>query len=243
MSIKTAAPTLLTLALSACVLPDTDPVPLDAFGANAVGLETSGDLFQVKLLRDNLNEDCAPLDGQVRATVNGTPLELADPGQPSPVWNGVICHPAVFTGPRSLLPVTGRASIAVSDDSHQISLEVVNPGSERVLVWVSPAASLHPRDELRLRWTPDSDRLATAEATVVFFEPQPSGGVPATAGVELQGTDLVAVVPPSISPGTYLVFVQHSGSGQIPRCEGVARCDHSVVATFSGSMVIDAPTR
>jgi hypothetical protein len=171
---------------------------------------------------------CARLKSELRGTANGVPLTVTSRGGRS--GDGLSCNSIELHGRLDTL----QDPVAIRIWDHTLTIEVDFPVlfGPRTLTLLQPAdGPIYVGDEVRLRWSPATDRITKKNAGVDLTTVVVSGGTGgrffyADAGIE---GDRIAfqvpewAFPPPSGPG-YLTLSDHDILARPSRCLGVKHC-------------------
>ncbi|QRN95928.1 hypothetical protein JRI60_43975 [Archangium violaceum] len=170
---------------------------------------------------------CARLTGNVTATLNGQPMQLAPGGVPDTGVGGrEVCEPPRVTfdfdpGQWNEEP-TEDLRVILQDDTHSVVLVLENAKAKRHFLRSGGTAGTLRRGQTHTYvWLPETDTLAAPVQASLF---PASGGAEAALEVQQDGNAARFLLRDTTVEGAYYLRLSGTANAQVLTCEGVAGC-------------------
>jgi hypothetical protein len=209
----------ILLALPAC-----GTASLKDFALSELSLKASADAGRVVVRLGDAGANCLTLGSQVRATLNGAPMQLDSRGGELPTGDGWICQSPQFSLDLTDVPDAGDAELVLEDESARVHMVAQNVFAARTL---EPARFDQEARRISFRWTPQTDRSRSAS-----WQLSGNSG-PVFGEAKIEGELVFLQLP--VAGGT----LRMDGEADAPvlRCEGVGACAARVSVT-SGELAL-----
>ena len=210
---------VILLVLSAC-----GDASLQDFSASSLSLQAPAAAGRVVVRLGDAGANCLTLGSQVRATLNGAPMQIDSRGGELATGDGWICQSPQFSVELAEIPSACDAELVLEDESARVRMDAQNVFAARTL---EPTRFDEDGRRIEFRWSPQTDRSRSASWQLS------SGSRPVFGEATIEG-ELVSLELPA-EGGT----LRMSGEADAPvlRCEGVALCAARVSVT-SGDLAL-----
>jgi hypothetical protein len=212
------------LAAFAFVLSACGTASLEDFSTSELSLSAPAAAGRVVVRLGDAGANCLTLASDVRATLNGVPMQVDSRGGEQPTDDGWICQSPQFSIELSQVLCARDALLVLEDETARIRMDAQNVFATRTL---EPTRFEQDGRRIEFLWSPGTDRSRSASWQLE------SGTRPVFGEATIEGERVVLDLP--AHGGT----LRMSGAADAPVlfCEGVASCA-ARVSVQSGELAL-----